>query len=219
MKNKITILLINPPFHRLFYEKRKWFPLGIYYLREYLNSFSCISAYAYNADNSNGSEKKLLSYKERYVNSQYYNTENDNDIIWSEIKDKIESIKPDVIGIYSFSESFASAIKVANISKSVNQNIVTILGGHHVECMLEEDKKLFDFCIAEEGEIEILKSIATKFPDKEEILTMELKSKYDCTFSNQIIELVDKMPFPFSESDKNDIDKDMKLPLLLTKGG
>ena len=216
---KVKILLINPPFHRLFGEKKQWYPLGIYYIRGFLNSFDEIEAYAYNLDNSDILDgEKLLSYKERYYNSVYYDVDKEN-ILWDEVKNKIIELSPDIVGIYSFSEGFASAIKVSKITKGINPDIVTILGGPHVDCISEQDKNYFCYLIEGEGEIKLLNIIAEKFSNIRNDLKNKLYKQYKSLLNDSFISDIDTLPFPFSEKDKDIINNNTKLPLLCIRGG
>jgi radical SAM superfamily enzyme YgiQ (UPF0313 family) len=84
------------------------------------------------------------------IDGKYENL-NQKDLI-----DKIESVKPDFLGITSFTQEIYDAAFIARAMKSLNKNLITCIGGVHVhgvkEQVLEEFEE-FDYAILGEGEI------------------------------------------------------------------
>ena len=122
--------------------------------------------------------------------------------------------KPDVIGLGAMSFQYATARKIAEIIKSENSSIKTVLGGYHSTVMYEElgdngrdvngrdhtARNLpFDFLIRGEGDLsfnELLEAIENK-RDKESV--KGLSFKHNGTFihnENRPIEELDKIALP-----------------------
>lgn len=148
------ILMIYPPFHRLFGEQKTWMPLGLTYLATYLNSTG-IKALVYNADCTSFETEKVMTYRERFFNAKVYqdNLDSDNEI-WEEIKSILERYKPKIVGISALTEALGSVAKTIEIIRKFDKNITIIIGGPHADI----DKEYFinelgaDFVIQGEGE-------------------------------------------------------------------
>lgn len=78
---------------------------------------------------------------------------------WDELKKKIFSAKPDVIGITIMSVDLDPALKSAEIIKSVDKNIKIVVGGPHPSIMPQEiaASEFIDHIIVGEGEISFIK--------------------------------------------------------------
>ena len=76
-------------------------------------------------------------------------------LTFKEIKDMITEYAPKIVGLTSTTISYKSACKVIDITKEINDNIVTILGGAHVSAnpyeTMKECKNL-DITVVNEGE-------------------------------------------------------------------
>jgi radical SAM superfamily enzyme YgiQ (UPF0313 family) len=159
MKN-YKVLLIYPPFHRLFGERKKWMPLGILYLASYLND-NGIDAVAYNADCTLHSNEKVLTYSERFFNAdKYIKNLNDNEV-WEEIANVITREKPKLIGITALTEALGSVQKIIEIAREINPDTKIVIGGPHA--MIDHEYLInvlgSDFVISGEGERTLLKLV------------------------------------------------------------
>jgi anaerobic magnesium-protoporphyrin IX monomethyl ester cyclase len=73
------------------------------------------------------------------------------------IQKLMEEYKPDIIGLSAMSFQFASACRVSSICRSVNPDVVVVLGGYHASLMYKEialgpEAQFFDFLVRGEGE-------------------------------------------------------------------
>ncbi len=158
--NDLKVLLIFPPFYRLFGEKKKWYPLSILHLATYLRSKN-IEAFCYNADFDAGPEK-ILTYRERYTLSDNFLINLDHSYyVWDEIGEVLKNYKPDVIGISVLTEALGSATRVAEIARQKCPEATIVAGGPHVsiDASLLLKSKLFDFAIYGEGELPLVSLI------------------------------------------------------------
>lgn len=156
----IDILLVYPPLHRLYGERKEWMPLGILSLASYLNQ-NGIYAVAYNADCSSieGSEH-VMSYKERFQKAKNYQTNlNSNNFVWDEYIRILGETNPKVVGITVLTEALGSVKKIVALTKAFNSRIKVVLGGPHAEIdpVLLLDEVSGDYAIRGEGEIPLLK--------------------------------------------------------------
>lgn len=91
---------------------------------------------------------------------------------WETVKKQIISHKPDLIGISNlFTAQFENAIKVAEIAKRVNKNIVTVVGGNHSSVKPEDfflKTEAIDLACIGEGELTMLE-ISAAYRDKKSL--------------------------------------------------
>jgi len=149
MKTDWPILLVNPP---VLLEKNNigvdvFQPLGLAYigaiLREDGYPVSILDAAALG-----------------WQNVKYFDSRRDfNGLDFESIADEVRKNNPRVVGITNnFTIQKDSAFKVASVIKSVDKDIIVIVGGSHVtirpeECLLNPD---IDFAVLGEGELTIL---------------------------------------------------------------
>jgi len=80
---------------------------------------------------------------------------------FNELEKKIKEYDPDVVGITSTTTSIPDAYKVAEISKRINPNVITVIGGPHVTFVPEltlKESPYIDIVVRGEGE-EIFKQL------------------------------------------------------------
>jgi radical SAM superfamily enzyme YgiQ (UPF0313 family) len=120
-----------------------------------------------------------------------------------EIKKRISDFNPEVVGVSCiFSTQSKNAIKILGIVKSLNKNIITLMGGSHPTYDVEKilDDKNLDFVILGEGELSTLKllNILNKGKDFSNIQGIAYK-KGNKKFINperQYVKNIDNLPFP-----------------------
>lgn len=166
MKNNKRILLIEPPFYRLFNDRYSLdkYPLALGYLAGTIKKETDWDVLAYNADflSSGNSEKWQVSYLSGEGYNNYLRNLNDlSDDVWHEVRETIQEYNPFIIGISSKSQNFASACNVAKIAKSINNEIVVIVGGPHVSMAGKDVLNCpeIDICVKGEGEVTITELI------------------------------------------------------------
>ena len=157
----MRVLLINPPFWRLIYEPKTFFPLPLGFIASVLEQKG-IEVKIYNAENPNSSEPNYKNYRPmlRYVNSlkRYDNYLNEiktfQHFVFDEIKDVLKSYDPDWVGVTAVSPKISVIKKVAEYAKKSKDSIKVVVGGPHPttnpESYLESD--YIDFVVRGEGE-------------------------------------------------------------------
>jgi len=149
----MKILLIDPPYDRLVGFRSEWFPLGISYIASYLAAHGH-EVGVYHAEHGPDTEyKSIVRYSEDF--SRYkLAVQSDKHPIWEEVRDKISHFNPEVVGISVLTPKVPSAFKISAICKSINPNIIVVLGGHHPTIKAQEmlSNENVDFVIRGEGE-------------------------------------------------------------------
>ncbi|MBF0463682.1 MAG: B12-binding domain-containing radical SAM protein [Nitrospirae bacterium] len=128
------LLLIEPPFYRLYKDTYalEIFPLSLGYLSATVKRDTNWDVMAYNADFNPNAEIMQVSFLAGTGYRNYLNNLKDTEYnVWQEVKKTISSYRPDVIGITTKSQNFASARTVAKIAKDINPKTVVIVGGPH----------------------------------------------------------------------------------------
>lgn len=165
--NKRRILLIEPPFYRLF--KRSYsldrYPLSLAFLSGAIKNRTDWDVISYNADFAITKEENKICYLTTKGFINYLNCLEDlNSPVWREISYTISQYKPNVIGISVKSSNFASACRIAKIAKEVDKNIVIVVGGSHPSAIGKDilHYRDIDICVKGEGEetiVELLDAI------------------------------------------------------------
>jgi anaerobic magnesium-protoporphyrin IX monomethyl ester cyclase len=153
------ILLIYPPFFRLFDDEFSLnvYPLGIGYLAGMVKTKTSWDVKSYNSDFNPHSKLEdvtvTFSFRTGKGHRNYCNNLSATDApIWREIRQTIEKVKPDVVGITSLSQTFKAASRVAGIAKSVDSRITIIIGGPHPSMVGGEVLACNDIDIGVKGE-------------------------------------------------------------------
>lgn len=171
IKNK-KILLIEPPFYSFFGYERWHYPLTLALVGTYLVEKGN-EVLVYDADKP-PSECKSLNRTE--VADRYYLFEealgNSTHIAWSKVRDVIKDYNPDIVGITSISAKIESADIVAQIAKSINGNIKTILGGAHAEGMLVMSPD-YNFGSFYDHVVPFIPDLVNRKPDKNLIMGID----------------------------------------------
>jgi len=164
------ILLIEPPFYRLFKDTYSLnrYPLSLGYLAGAIRKYTNWSVTAYNADFHPRSEAIKVSYVSSTGFDNYLNNLKElSEPVWKEIKLTLTEYKPTVVGISAKSQNFTSARIVANLVKEINKKTIVIMGGPHPS-MVGTDLLNYpeiDICVKGEGEntiTELLNAIETQ---------------------------------------------------------
>jgi len=161
-KDKERILLVNPPYHRLYKDSYSTnrYPLGLGYLAGIIKSKTDWDVMVYNADFVANSELGISHSYATGIGFKNYlkNLGNLSNSIWDEVQKTIVNYQPSVVGIYCCAASFVSASIVAKMVKGFNEQAVVILGGPHPtgvgKDVLKEPN--IDIAVRGEGELTIL---------------------------------------------------------------
>lgn len=194
-KKNMKIMLILPPL--IVQEKEQYGvtpPLGIAYIASVLKK--------------NGYEVILLDC----IVEGYEAPEKRNEYIhlglkWDEIEKRVREFAPDIVGISCiFSMMFPEAIKVAEIVKSIDTNINTVMGGAHPSSVPYDvlSNKNIDYVIIGEGELtflELVRSIEQKIYTLSEIDGIGYKKDGVLTLNprTRFIGNLDDIPLPARE--------------------
>ncbi|MBC8412336.1 MAG: radical SAM protein [Nitrospira sp.] len=84
------------------------------------------------------------------------------DAPFKDLEDTIKMYSPRIVGISAFTSEYDNAIKSAKIIKSINKDILIVIGGHHAAAMpseLLEEIPEFDLLIHGEGELALTEII------------------------------------------------------------
>jgi anaerobic magnesium-protoporphyrin IX monomethyl ester cyclase len=161
------ILLIEPPFDRLFHERYSLdkFPLSLGYLAGTVKERTDWEVLAYNADFAPGSIPKTVSYLagEGFQNYRR-NLSSPGSQVWRDVETTIRKYMPSVVGITCKTQNLESAAIVARTAKAIQKDTVVIVGGPHPSMAYADtmSRNEFDVCVRGEGEntlIELLGKI------------------------------------------------------------
>jgi anaerobic magnesium-protoporphyrin IX monomethyl ester cyclase len=199
----MNVLLIDPPYDRIIGQKSEWYPLGLVSIATYIKSkgFPDVKVYHAEHDNSN-TYKSVVKYSEDLL--LYKKTlENDNHIIWQEIRNVIATFCPDVLGISILSAKRDSALKIAKICKEIDKNIVIVAGNHHATTNPEDILKdvYVDFVVRGEGEetfYELLRELKSKRRDFKHIKGLSFSDSSNIIHNEdrELIKNLDDIPNP-----------------------
>jgi len=123
---------------------------------------------------------------------------------YEKIKEEIDLRKPDIVGIANpFTSQLRHAVKVADIVKEIDQNILTVVGGPHVTVVPTEflnNTKNVDIVVIGEGEYTML-DIVRFFEGKSVIndvqgIAYRSSSKVLKTQVRPFIQNLDELPYP-----------------------
>ena len=162
------ILLVAPPFYRLFKDTYALarYPLSLGYLAGTIKKETDWDVMVYNADFIPDSEPGIKNSYMTSVGFDKYlcNLRDSSGQVWRETKSVILEYKPDVVGISSMSQNFASSRIVAKLAKEINRDTIVVVGGPHPSMVGGEVLKCrdIDICVKGEGEaaiVELLQAI------------------------------------------------------------
>lgn len=164
---KQKILLIEPPFYRLFKKTYSFnrYPLSLGYLSGAIEKHTDWETVTFNADFAPKSEMMKMSYLSGKGFESYLENLQITDLpVWDEVKNMLSKHKPQIVGISAKTQNFASACIVARLAKELNQDTLVIVGGPHPSCAGSEALSCsdIDICVRGEGEktiVELLEAI------------------------------------------------------------
>jgi anaerobic magnesium-protoporphyrin IX monomethyl ester cyclase len=190
----MKILLINP--NRTYYAGSKGvrvgLPLGLMYL-------------AGNLEN-NGYHPKILDcliHPKTEIKTDEIKTV--HGISLEVLSQEIREYQPDIVGISNpFTAQVDNAIKVANIVKEINPDIITVIGGPHASIAGDEllkSNQNIDISVVGEGEytfLEIIKTIEnnTSFDKVNNVIFRDSSGEIKITTRGDYIMNLDDLPLP-----------------------
>lgn len=208
----MKVLLINPPWFRLLDHISTVIPMGACYIAAVLRerghevwvwNADFDSEYKHISEGSSSIEvKKMSSHVSSYLN-RLNNLEHP---IWLEVESVIRRLKPDLVGITSYTASAKSVYNVAAITKQINQEIKVVVGGPHSTVMPDEmiNNSNIDFVVIGEGETtmaELLDDLDNSVKHKQiKGLYFKLNNEIFRNPGRDIYEDVNMLPFPAKDS-------------------
>jgi len=121
---------------------------------------------------------------------------------WSSLRKELEKRKPDVLCVGDETASYYEAVKLIDLAKLIDKEIVCIAGGYHFGNTFKEALKetKVDFVVKGEGEItllELLKSIGkSKRHNKIKGIAYKEKDKIKNNPERELIKDMDSLPLP-----------------------
>jgi anaerobic magnesium-protoporphyrin IX monomethyl ester cyclase len=154
----MRVLLIDPPFYRIFGFYNRYFPVGLATLGTVLRDAGhTVSIYDADANyNPTGMDYTRLPEMYRLYLDSFNDQQNP---IWNEVKKTIRDFNPDVVGIANWTTFAASAFYLAKIVKEIQPSCHVIMGGPHATSKADEILNLseeVDCVVKGEGEITTL---------------------------------------------------------------
>lgn len=217
-QNQHRILLIEPPFYRLFKDNYSLhrYPLSLGYLSGAIKKETNWQVMVYNADFYPHNESISVSYLagagfDNYLN----NLKNLSARIWQNIRAVISEYRPRVVGISTKSQNFSSACIVAKLAKEINEEIIVVVGGPHPSMVGRDvlNTPHIDIGVSGEGErtiVDLLKAIEGKKEfDSIPGIVYRNGSEFTENSTREFIEDLDTLSFP--HEDASEILKDYDL--------
>jgi anaerobic magnesium-protoporphyrin IX monomethyl ester cyclase len=159
-KTNRKILIIDPPFQRLYKPtySSTIYPLALGYLASAVRDNTDWGVVTYNADFCKESETFQLTDLVSGFDD-YQSALNDmSHPVWQEIKEYIQKYRPNVVGVSTKTQNYIAACNIARISKLIDKNIITVLGGAHPSMVGEGalECEAIDVAVIGEGEITLV---------------------------------------------------------------
>lgn len=153
----MRFLLVDPPFQRFIGFYRFYFPLGLTYLAAVLRQAGhevLIHDSEHDPSCHSPAMKDAAASHHLYLEA----LKKSEHVVWQEYLDQLAEFKPDVVGFSVLTVKFASAVKLAKLTKEFDSRIITVAGGEHVTVRPQDALSAeFDYVIIGEGEQGILK--------------------------------------------------------------
>lgn len=129
-----TVLLLEPPFHRLFkntYSLHR-FPLALGYLANAVRRHTDWRVLTHNADFNPADEPLRLAYLAGEGFNRYRNALDDpHTPAWTELHDVLQTHRPDVLAVSTKTQTYPAACRAARLAKHIRPDTVVLLGGPH----------------------------------------------------------------------------------------
>ncbi|MBI4287967.1 MAG: radical SAM protein [Chloroflexi bacterium] len=199
MRQIKKVLLINPPWYRLFGEESPSSPLGLCYIGAVLEQNGYDVA-IYNGDFSKSgiglpSATKKTTMYETYLHA----LQDPGHSIWSEVRAVVSQQKPDVVGISLRTSAYGSAINVSRIVKELDPTIPVIWGGAHPTVLPGEaiNNANVDIVVRGEGENTVLDILRSR-DNLESVpgITYKKDGRIIHNPDRALIPNLDELPFP-----------------------
>jgi anaerobic magnesium-protoporphyrin IX monomethyl ester cyclase len=157
------VLLILPPWYIFLGDGFNEIPVGLCSLAAHLNRHGH-DAWVYNADFSPGRRQPARSLHDGY-GSYHEEFKTFGHPVWLRVRERIEQMQPDIVGIHFKTGAIESVRQVARLARTAAPKCTIVVGGPHPSLMPEETASIPDFDIVVRGEgEETLREIADQHP-------------------------------------------------------
>lgn len=208
----MKMLFINPPYYRLIGLEYIYVPLGLCSLAA-VTKKAGYETYVYNMDVPPIDSHLFTDYQNRFKTCDerdlvLMNLNSDPLGVWEELKNVLDAVRPDVVGLTALTSQVPPALKAAEICKFHDPRLPTIIGGAHAYYRSREllQDKNIDYVFsgeAEQGILAFLQALENKagFDGMKRISGLSCKAD-DILFINSERPLIDvgKYPMPSRDS-------------------
>jgi len=141
----MKVLLIDPPFYRFIKYYNRYFPLGLAYLAAVLRDKGHqVLIYDADANIDKASRMDYTDLESKYP--EYIKCINNlSHPIWNELRNTLNEVKPDLVGINVFTTKAAAAFRAAEIVKTLFNNVPVVVGGPHPSVKADESLRISPF--------------------------------------------------------------------------
>lgn len=198
----MRILLVDPPFKRFTGFVNFYFPIGLAYLAAVLKN----AGYKTSIFDSDAVQKGTdIDFSDEYRRLELYRQglNNDNHIVWQEIRQVLEDFNPDLVGITAMTTKFGSVLKTAEVVKKYNPRYRVIAGGPHPTFMPEQTlkSKNIDIVVRGEGEetfLNLIRAMENNQDYYQAVKGISFKRNGEICHNRprEFIEDLDQIPFP-----------------------
>lgn len=197
----MIILLVNPPWTRLFGRELWQYPIGLSYLAAALEKEGH-KTIVYNADFERGKVRVPSARSLTKAHHQYMHALHDLEMpIWKEVSRVVSRFSPDMVGITIGTPQYGSALNVAKLVKKVDPTITVVAGGPHPTALPSEvvQNENFDIVVRSEGELtlpDLAQKIQENKLDKVLGITYKKDGKPIHNPDRSLVQNLDILPFP-----------------------
>ena len=192
------VLLISPPWYRIFGGCSDSSPLGLCYIAAILEKHG-YNVSVYNADYKTDLQPtSVVELTAKY--DTYLRTLNDmNHPLWKEVGAVISKQSPDIVGISVMTAKYGSALNVSRLVKDFDPDIPVVWGGVHPTILPDETMKNKDVDIVVRGEREYtFWELIENLESLDKVLGITYKENGEIIHkpNRPLIENLDELPFP-----------------------
>ncbi len=197
----MKILLIDPPFKSFTGFVNFYYPIGLGYLAAVLRKAS-YKVDIFDVDALNKEDDVDFSQEYKRLESYRQGLNNDKHKVWGQIKEVLDTYRPDLVGITAMTPKFGSVLKVAEIVKKWNLKCLVVVGGPHPTLLPDQTLKSqnIDIIVKGEGEETFLELVEAVKDNKKlndiKGISYRVDSKIVHNSPREFIKDLDSIPFP-----------------------